>query len=165
MAGSFLMVLIRSSGYADAMALALGGFWGGDRTRHGCRVPRHEAHGEGDIKMVRRSVTRAADETSLGAPTSSSSSLKWPQATPLKPSTRSPQSAPRGRAFNTGRRDVGVPGGALTPVAALNVFLAGDPIQMSVFHATEKASNDRRSFRILIREYTRRRYRCTGGCP
>ena len=32
----------------------------------------------------------------LGTPTSSSASLKWPQATRFKPPTRSPQSAPRG---------------------------------------------------------------------
>ena len=52
-----------------------------------------------------------------GALTTSSASHKWPQATPLKPPTRSPQSAPRGRAFNTARRDVGVPGGGAEPVA------------------------------------------------
>jgi hypothetical protein len=39
----------------------------------------------------------------LGTPTSSSASLEWPQATPLKPPTRSHQSARRGPSHRTWR--------------------------------------------------------------
>jgi hypothetical protein len=57
--------------------------------------------------------------------------------TPQAPDTIAPI-GPSG-AFNTGRRDVGVPGGALTPVASPtvspNAFLARDRIRRSGFAA------------------------------